>query len=84
MSTTEIQANSAALSNAAEFVKGAIDLHADPSARGATLQAIRHAQEELGRATGGAVAAFRRSGASWDDVGRALGMSRQAAWERFR
>lgn len=29
------------------------------------------------------VADMRQSGASWTDVGEALGMSRQAAWEKF-
>lgn len=31
-----------------------------------------------------AITAAREGGASWDDVGRALGVSRQAAWEAFR
>ena len=30
-----------------------------------------------------AVAAARERGASWADIGSALGISRQAAWERF-
>lgn len=30
-----------------------------------------------------AVALAREGGASWTDVGAALGISRQAAWERF-
>jgi hypothetical protein len=29
------------------------------------------------------VEALRRRGISWDAIGRALGISRQAAWERF-
>lgn len=29
------------------------------------------------------VAAARKAGASWGDVGKALGITRQAAWERF-
>lgn len=29
------------------------------------------------------VAEARRSGATWDEIGNALGMSRQAAWEYF-
>jgi transcriptional regulator len=31
-----------------------------------------------------AVAAARRSGASWTEIAAALGTTRQAAWERFR
>lgn len=30
------------------------------------------------------VARCRRRGASWADIGQALGISRQAAWERYR
>jgi hypothetical protein len=30
------------------------------------------------------VAQARSEGCSWEDIGRALGISRQAAWERFR
>lgn len=30
-----------------------------------------------------AVAIARRKGSSWTDIGAALGISRQAAWERF-
>jgi len=29
------------------------------------------------------VATARKGGASWSDIGAALGISRQAAWERF-
>ena len=31
-----------------------------------------------------AVRAAREQGATWDDIGTACGVSRQAAWERFR
>ena len=30
-----------------------------------------------------AVNLAREQGASWDEIGKALGVSRQAAWERF-
>lgn len=30
-----------------------------------------------------AVRLARQQGASWDEIGKALGVSRQAAWERF-
>lgn len=30
-----------------------------------------------------AVAAARDQGATWEDIGKACGVSRQAAWERF-
>jgi hypothetical protein len=41
--------------------------------------AVREARHQLARA----VAAARTNGASWHDVGVALGITRQAAWERF-
>lgn len=31
-----------------------------------------------------AVRAAREQGATWDDIGTACGVSRQAAWERFK
>lgn len=31
-----------------------------------------------------AVAAARRAGASWAQIGKALGVTRQAAWEKYR
>lgn len=31
-----------------------------------------------------AVSAARRAGASWAQIGKALGVSRQAAWEKYR
>ena len=39
----------------------------------AELDELRHRQ----------VAQARRSGATWEDIGDALGMSRQSAWEYF-
>jgi hypothetical protein len=41
--------------------------------------AVREAQNELA----GCVADARRAGASWQDIGTELHMSRQAAWERW-
>lgn len=62
-----------------------------------TTQAMRHQdtlfnslQETAGRLRAeeenvrNCVFACRKAGLSWEAVGAALGMSRQAAWERFR
>ncbi len=49
--------------------------------------AARIAQEAVSQARAAArdaVRALRLAGASWSEVGAALGMSRQAAWEQFR
>ncbi|MBV6726577.1 hypothetical protein [Nocardioides daeguensis] len=42
------------------------------------LRALRHAQEALNRGTSLMVDAARREGASWAQIGDALGISRQA------
>ena len=43
------------------------------------LEALRHAREALDAATSFMVDAARADGASWADIGRALGITRQAA-----
>lgn len=55
------------------------DLPAPPS-----LAQIRQAGELLHQALNDAVVRLRLHGGSWTDVGRALGISRQAARLRFR
>ncbi|WP_420637794.1 hypothetical protein [Candidatus Poriferisocius sp.] len=55
-------------------------LPADPLAALRTLAESEAEFDELRRAQ---VAAARDSGASWEQIGQALGTSRQAAWEHF-
>lgn len=47
------------------------------------LRALADGEAELGRLRRDQVAAARSSGASWQQVGEALGISRQSAWESF-
>lgn len=57
----------------------------DYSARGGldTVQALRMIAETAESAQAQAVAQARGEGASWDAIGRALGVTRQSAHERF-
>lgn len=80
---TNIQADSAALSDAQGFVAAAIDLHADPRERVQTLRAIARARSALDRSTRGAVMGARAAGASWEDIARALGVTRAAVWRKY-
>lgn len=54
----------------------------DPLDHLAAWHAAAAADVEAGLRT--AIQARRAAGASWRDVGAAFGISRQAAWERFR
>jgi hypothetical protein len=47
------------------------------------LRAVGTYQRYLTAVEGRAVKAARAMGRSWEDIGQALGISRQAAWERF-
>lgn len=47
------------------------------------LGELARSEEELDELRHRQVAAARASGASWEQIGKALGMSRQSAWERF-
>lgn len=49
----------------------------------AEVSAASDRVEKARRALIGAVARAREAGASYADIGEALGISRQAAWERF-
>jgi hypothetical protein len=49
-----------------------------------TLQGIHVCRDVLDRAELEAVRSARHAGASWTDVATALGVTRQAAWERWR
>lgn len=57
------------------------DWKSDPMRVIAGIQESHRALEEWQRR---AVRAAREQGATWDDIGTACGVSRQAAWERFR
>ncbi|MGH2749909.1 MAG: hypothetical protein ACRDK3_03410 [Actinomycetota bacterium] len=48
------------------------------------LAACRRLQEELNRWEGVVANEARLEAASWDEIGKALGISRQSAWERYR
>lgn len=61
-------------------------LTAADDVRSFPLVALRHlgsAELSLYMATVEMVASARQAGASWAEVGRALEMSRQAAWEKY-
>lgn len=47
------------------------------------ISGIREGSRSLDRWQRKAVRAARKQGLSWDEIGSALGVSRQAAWERF-
>lgn len=47
------------------------------------VQGLRMIAQTAESAQRQAVDQARREGASWDQIGRALGTSRQSAWERF-
>lgn len=55
----------------------------DPSASLALVHASRAAAEETSRLLQEAITGARRAGHSWDSIGRLLGVSRQAAQQRF-
>ena len=62
------------------FLMGIEPATRDNSAVFMHIRVIENDLKELLRAV---VDDMRDSGASWTDVGEALGMSRQAAWEKF-
>lgn len=47
------------------------------------IRGISHASSSLSERLRDAVSSARAVGLSWDLIGGALGVSRQAAWERF-
>jgi len=47
------------------------------------LAGIREGNRSMDRWQRKAVKAARKQGRSWEDIGAACGVSRQAAWERF-
>lgn len=55
----------------------------DPQAHLDLVVITRRAHEEIGSLLGSAVVAARAAGHSWEQIGSSLGMSRQAAQQRF-
>lgn len=49
----------------------------------AALRAVAESEFELDRIRRDQVIAARNAGASWQQIGEALGVSRQSAWEMF-
>jgi hypothetical protein len=47
------------------------------------LRAASQFQRYFEAMQGAAVKAARGAGSTWDEIGQALGVTRQAAWERF-
>jgi hypothetical protein len=60
----------------------AVPLDAPPQLQ--SLAAIERELRAMETRRGEAIANARAAGASWDQVAAVLGISRQAAWERFR
>ena len=48
-----------------------------------TIRALRRVSGEVETALQEAVRKARRAGYSWTEIGEALGMTKQSAWERF-
>ncbi len=47
------------------------------------LRELAHGEAELGRLRRASMSAARADGATWEQIGEALGMTRQSAWEYF-
>lgn len=60
-----------------------IDAEALPNPPLEALRELVRSEEQLEGLRRRHVAKARRAGATWDEIGDALGMSRQAAWEYF-
>ena len=48
------------------------------------LRAVRDEEQRLGDEKRQLIALARRQGASWAEIGQALGVSKQAAWEQYQ
>jgi hypothetical protein len=60
-----------------------LDVNLLPSDPLDALQELARRESELGVLRRVAIEAAREAGATWEQVGAALGMSRQAAWEYY-
>ena len=56
----------------------------DPAERIVIVEQIRALSTYLGRVSVALVAEAREAGASWAEIGHMLGISKQAAWEKFQ
>lgn len=61
----------------------ALDLAELPSDPLDALRELSRRESELGRLRRAAIEMARAAGATWEEVGAALGVSRQAAWEYY-
>lgn len=60
-----------------------IDVESLPADPLEALEELSHADVELEALRRERVEAARRQGATWDQIGKSLGMSRQSAWEYY-
>jgi len=60
-----------------------LDLDQLPSDPLDALRELSRRESELGRLRREVIGSARAAGATWEEVGAALGMSRQAAWEYY-
>jgi molybdenum cofactor biosynthesis enzyme len=60
---------------------GALDAAGEPISRLEAARRLREAAEELEAAE---VAAARKAGATWDEIGACYGLTKQGAQQRFR
>jgi hypothetical protein len=60
---------------------GALDVAGGPTSRLEAARRLREAAEELEAAE---VAAARKAGATWDEIGACYGLTKQGAQQRFR
>jgi hypothetical protein len=60
-----------------------IDVHQLPRDPLEALRELSQREAQLGRLRREAIEAARAQGATWEQVGAALGVSRQAAWEYY-
>jgi len=84
LSESDAQAIRNAVAEAVMSTPGLADrLETDPSAALDLVDAARVASEEAGRILRQSIDGARAAGHSWDAIGRLLGVSRQAAQQRF-
>ena len=68
---------------AQEWTTAALERHTNAGEAAQTLHALHMAQQALAGATIDAVSNARAQGETWEQIGEALGVTRQAAWELY-